>query len=181
MSLNDEALGHGGMNGSWRDMIKTSLGVQHLRDVLRDSRNWLDGLGYLPEDEFMKIASIFGRREGSLGSMLAIYSTLAAAGSEPKESDENEPSPTAQHNKKRMLNLIDEELKRLEGIAKETAERERLELDATILSHHLPESGVIETFARYETANDRRMYRAHTELRSLQAARRLGRTGERPQ
>ena len=80
MSLNDEGLpGGGGMDGSWRDMLKTSLGVQHLRDVLRDARYWVDGLGYLPEDEFMKVASIFGRREGSLGSMLAIHSTFAAA------------------------------------------------------------------------------------------------------
>ena len=79
-----------------------------------------------------------------------------------------------------MLDLIDEELKRLEGIAKETAEREQLELDATILSRHLPDGGAIETFARYETAIDRRMYKAHTELSSLQAARRQGRTGERP-
>ncbi len=181
MSLNDEGWSGGGMSGSWRDMSETSLGVQHLRDTLRDSRSWLDGLGYLPEEEFMKIASIFGRREGSLGSMLAIYSTLAAAGSNPKEGDENEPSPTDQDSKKRMLDLIDEELKKLEGIASETAEREQLELEATILSRHLPDSVAIETFARYDTGNDRRMYRALAELRSLQAARRLGRTGERPQ
>lgn len=181
LSLNDEDLSGGGMNGSWRDMVKTSLGVQHLRDVLRDSRYWVDGMGYLPEEEFQKIASIFGQREGGLGSMLAIYSTFAAAGSESNDGDENEPSPTAQDSKQRMLELIDEELKKLEGIAKETAEREQLELDATILSRHLPDGGAIETFARYETANDRRMYKALTELTSLQAARRLGRTGERPQ
>ena len=103
--------------------------------------------------------------------MLAIYSTFAAAGSEPNDGDENEPSPTAQDSKQQMLELIDEEQKKLEGIAKETAEREQLELDAAILSGHLPDSGAIETYARYETAIDRQMYRALTVLTSLQAAR----------
>ena len=70
-----------------------------------------------------------------------------------------------------MLKLIDDELKDLEEMAETLGEREEFKQQATLLSRHLPDSGLLEKIARYETAIERQLYMALAELKSLQAAR----------
>jgi hypothetical protein len=70
-----------------------------------------------------------------------------------------------------IIRVIDAEKRSLEGLLKQVEEREQREREAMLASLSLPESEVMDKILRYETAIDRKMYRAMSELERLQRQR----------
>ena len=161
--------------GRKRELSRTTHGIAHMKRVLDRTRALVEEQGRLTKGQLAEAIRIYGDRMGSVAGTLLALSTAATGG--PPVNDHEKPGtgsdfPSPERCKELLLSLIDREMARLKDEAELMAEREKLELDAAVLSLHLPSDDVLAKILRYETAIDRQMYRALNELRELQAARR---------
>jgi len=82
--------------------------------------------------------------------------------------DEIPDSETAQ---KKLLCMIDKEIKTWKGMIKEFDKKEKMELNAEVDSLFIPSKEALDKIIRYETAIEKQFYRALHELIRLQAFR----------
>ena len=144
-----------------------------IEGMLEDVRERIVQRGFVREDEFAELASVWGINGGMMISWLFCSATLpgnarGASGNGQGESDERAAWASV---KDGILQRIDKELDTRGRTDDALKEWHELEKETAVLSCQLPDTAVLENIIRHETAIDRQMYRALNELKRLQASR----------
>jgi hypothetical protein len=157
---------------SRQNLKHTSLGLQYLIGILEEVRPDVEEVGYLSEEVLTRLTQRFGADENGLAHWCWVFSQMATEGLiEAEQASEREETPSTEQCKAIMLDLIEEEKKKLMNLKEILEENEQLELEAKVASLYLPSREAIEKFLRYETAIERQLYRAMSQLERLQRQR----------
>ena len=150
---------------------KNSYGLIILKDILREVREEVKTLGRLSEAAYSELAKHFGEHEGSLTSRcLAVVPPIGT--DEPSDAVPETPAESSKKHKTRLLQILDEEWRRLQEIFLRAEEREFLESESKLATLSLPSKEAVDKILRYETAMERQLYRAMNQLERLQRMRR---------
>ncbi len=144
-----------------------------LKGMLEDVREQIVQRGFVSKDKFEELARVHDIDAGRMSAWLFRSATLpgdtrGASGDDQGESEELAVWASV---KDGILQRIDYELDRRGGTDDALKESHELEKDTAVLSCQLPDTAVLEKIIRYETAIERQMYRALSELKRLQASR----------
>ena len=157
---------------SRQNLKHTSPGLQYLIGVLEEVRPEVEEVGYLSEEVLKRLTQHFGADEDGLAHWCWVFSQLATERLiEAGHASERKETPSPEQCKAIMLDLIEEEKKKLMNLKEILEENEQLELEATLASLYLPSREAVEKILRYETTIERQLYRAMSQLERLQRQR----------
>ena len=156
------------------DIQKTSFGIKYLIEELNEIKALFEEVGYISEDIKKKLIKNFGTDERSLTvSCLFIQKITEHYDQETESNSEKDKKPLPEKSKKVLLNVIDDQEKKLESMKDALKENESNELDSKWESFYLPTREAVDKILRYETTIERQLYRAITQLELLQSRRKL--------
>jgi len=158
---------------SRQNLKKNSLGLQYLTGVLDEVSKDVEQVGYLSKEALEKLMKNFGLEEEGFPFWCLVFTQMATQRTEKvKEDPENYSDiPSPEKCKEIILYLIDGERKKLESLKEVIQENENLELEANVASLALPSKEAVDKILRYETAIERQLYRAMSQLERLQRQR----------
>ena len=146
-----------------------SFGISVLLGIVAEFRQEVATLGRLTEAGYGELVKYFGQQEGSVANRCLSVAPVA-----PGESSNTEPEGTAEtptKQKNQILQILDEERRRLEETFYRAEEKEHLELESKLATLNLPSKEAVEKILRYETTIERQLYRAMNQLERLQRMR----------
>jgi polyhydroxyalkanoate synthesis regulator phasin len=156
-----------------RELEKSSLGLEHLIRVLNEARDEVQRVGYTSKPCLSKLSENFGSGEGELVSRCSNLTRMAIQGP-PKPGQaagEAAGNLSPEECKRTILGLIDSEKEQLEARLEVAVESERREMEVKYDRLALPPNMPMEKILRYETAIERQLYRAISQLERLQRQR----------
>ena len=155
------------LNESTREkMMRDSRGLQHLIEILNRLLAEVEQIGYLSESGTELLKDNFGCEKGGLTNECFAMTEIAKRIQEQNKSDANQTDTTLtpEECKTDIFNLLEDELGKLSYLKELTEKKEKLELEAQITSRSLPREQAMDKIIRYETAFDRKLYRAMDQL-----------------
>lgn len=157
-----------------REFKDSSEGLQYLILVLNQARDEVQRVGYTSKSCLSKLSEDFGSGEGELVSRCSDLTRMAIQGP-PKPGQtagEAEGKLSPEECKRTILGLIDSEKEELEAMLEVALEWERREMEVKYAKLALPANPLImDKILRYETAIERQLYRAISQLKRLQRER----------
>jgi hypothetical protein len=151
----------------------SSEGLCHLIRVLNEARDDVQQVGYTSKPCLSKLSENFGSGEGEVVSRCSNLTRMAIQGP-PKPGQaagEAAGNLSPEECKRTILGLIDSEKEQLEARLEVAVESERREMEVKYDRLALPPNMPMEKILRYETAIERQLYRAISQLERLQRQR----------
>jgi hypothetical protein len=151
----------------------TSPGLQYLIEILDMVTRDVQDEGYLCERAKQRLLKNFGGEEYGLAYWCLVIDHMATAGPAlaTQEPSIYEGLPTPAQCKVIILEMLQEERKKLGFLKEILSQNESLALEAQLGSFALPSREAVEKILRYETAIERQLYRAMAQLERLQRQR----------
>jgi hypothetical protein len=152
---------------------QTSSGLRYLIEILDVVIRDVQDEGHLCARAQQRLLRHFGDAEYGLAYWCLLVHHMATAGPELAAQDPvafgNLPTPT--QCQAIILEMLEEEKRKLGYLKNIIVENEGLTLEAQLTSLTLPSREAVEKILRYETAIERQLYRAMTQLERLQRQR----------
>ena len=149
-------------------MMRTTCGIDRVIYYLDSFLECVRENGHLAEPALEDLRKIFGVETDTFGYHVFFFNWAASKdGRKPGDS-----LPDAAQCKEALVMLLSDEKKRLEVLREVLVEQEQMAEAATLLSLSLPVADLADKVLRYETAIERQMYRAMSQLERLQRQRR---------
>lgn len=154
-------------------LMKSSVGIDKLTDLLDDLRAEVEERGYLCEKAVKDLRETFGVEDETFGFWAFFFHWTASKGetSLSEEERKKQDLPDPEKAKIALLDLIDEEKERLSIMREAVVENEEWQEESTLASLSLPCLDSLDKINRYETSIERQFYRAIGELDRLQKQR----------
>ena len=153
-------------------LVKTSPGVERMLRILKRLRDDIESDGAFSEIAEKEVAQVFGDEADDWGEALLDWNWAAGEEGQAKsKADGNDEVPSPDECRKRILEIIALKEDSLRIALDVMKEREKLELQSNLARLALPDEANAERILRYETAVERQLYRAISQLERLQSQR----------
>ena len=152
--------------------------IRHLQELVEEALISIKLHGFLRKNTIEKFASSFGVTHHAT-TWCRIYNRHIE-GSPTYETPEGPHTYryTTTEATEGLNRMLEVQQRFLERLFEQASEHDQLQLEAAIASMSLPNESAVNLLLRYETANDKRLYRALNELNRLQRQHKSKETGE---